>query len=193
MGNKYSASEFISTFLSLFYTKLFYKNARLMRRPVYMRGKSSISYGEGLTTGHGCRFDLPGDKKKTLLIGEKCEMGDYTHIVAHERVEIGNNVLIASKVFISDTSHGVYSGENPSLPTEYPNNRSLVTAPVKIGDRVWIGENVVILSGVTIGEGAIIGANSLVNKDVEENSIVAGSPAKLIKRWNKSDKTWDKI
>jgi acetyltransferase-like isoleucine patch superfamily enzyme len=192
MGNKYTTSEFISTLFSLICTKLFYRNARLIRRPVYMRGKSSISFGEGLTTGHGCRFDLPGHKK-TLIIGEKCEMGDYTHIVAHERVEIGKNVLIASKVFISDTSHGVYSGKNQSLPSESPNNRSLVTAPIKIGDRVWIGENVVILSGVTIGEGAIIGANSLVNKDVEENSIVAGIPAKLIKKWNQSTKTWNMV
>ncbi|WJV19350.1 DapH/DapD/GlmU-related protein [Rossellomorea marisflavi] len=189
MANKYSASEFTSTLFALFCTKLFFRNARLIRRPVYMRGKASISYGKGLTTGHGCRFDLPGDKK-TLLIGEHCEMGDYTHIVAHEKVEIGDHVLIASKVFISDTSHGIYRGENSSAPTERPNNRSLVTASVKIGDRVWIGENVVILYGVTIGEGAIIGANSLVNKDVKENTIVAGSPAKPIKSWDNSKNIW---
>ena len=106
MGNNYSISEFISTTFALISTKLVYKNARLIRRPIYMRGKSSISYGEGLTTGHACRFDLPGGNKKTLIIGKNCEMGDNVHIVAHEKVVIGDNCLMASKIFISDTNHG---------------------------------------------------------------------------------------
>ena len=140
MGNNYSISEFISTTFALICTKLFYKNARLIRRPIYMRGKSSISYGEGLTTGHACRFDLPGENKKTLIIGKNCEMGDNVHIVAHEKVVIGDNCLMASKIFISDTNHGNYAGENQSSPNTPPNDRNRITKPVSIGNNVWIGE-----------------------------------------------------
>lgn len=61
-----------------------------------------------------------------------------THIVAHERVEFGDDVLVASKCFISDTNHG--ENESPEIA---PNKRKLVTHPVKIGKKVWIGENVV--------------------------------------------------
>ena len=148
-----------------------------------MRGKSSIVYGKGFTTGHSCRFDLPGNNLKTLFIGENCEIGDYVHIVAHENVSIGKNVLMASKVFISDTNHGDYSGTPQSNPLLAPNQRELITKPVMIGDNVWIGENVVILSGVSIGNGCIIGANSVVTKDVPNDSIVAGVPAKVIKKF----------
>ncbi len=190
MGNNYSVSEFISTIFALICTKLVYKNARLIRRPIYMRGKSSLSYGKGLTTGHACRFDLPGGNIKTLIIGRYCEMGDNVHIVAHEEVKIGDNVLMASKIFISDTNHGDYVGENQSPPESPPNDRKLISRPVTIGNNVWIGENVCILPGVAIGSGCIIGANSVVIKDVPDNCIVAGVPAKIIKKWDYIQKKW---
>lgn len=193
MGNNYSISEFISTTFALICTKLVYKNARLIRRPIYMRGKSSISYGEGLTTGHACRFDLPGGNKKTLIIGKNCEIGDNVHIVAHEKVIIGDNCLMASKIFISDTNHGDYAGENQSSPNTPPNDRNLITKPVSIGNNVWIGENVCILPGVRVGSGCIIGANTVVNKDIPDNCIAVGSPAKVVKIYNIEKKSWERI
>jgi len=193
MKNKYSVSEALSNVYALICTKIFYRNARLIRRPVYMRGKSSITFGEGFTTGHACRFDLPGGKKKTLFIGKNCQIGDYVHIAAHQSVIIGDNCLVASKVYISDTNHGDYSGDNQSSPQIPPNERELVTKPVVIGDNVWIGENVCILPGVTIGSGSIIGANSVVNKDIPENSIAVGAPAKVVKAYDKTSKTWKRV
>jgi len=193
MGNKYTPSEFLQNVYSLILTKLFYPKCRLIRRPIYMRGKASFSGGVGLTLGRGCRFDLNGEKP-TLFVGDNCQFGDYTHIVAHERVEIGNNCLLASKIFISDTSHGTYdNSENAESPSIPPNDRKLVVKPVKIGNNVWVGENVVILSGVEIGDGCIIGANSVVTRNVEKNSIVAGVPARLLKRWEENEKKWVKV
>ena len=94
MNQKYSFSELIKTDSSWLMTKLFYPSARLIRRPFYQRG-GGYRGGKGLTTGRFCRFDLKG--KDTLKIGTDCEFGDFTHIVAHKDVRIGNGVLAADR------------------------------------------------------------------------------------------------
>lgn len=197
MRNQYSLSETISTTYALICTKLFYKGARLIRRPFYCRGKSRLQFAEGFTTGHHCRFDLLGeedDSSKKLFIGKNCKLGDNVHIVANEKVIIGDNCLMASKIFISDTNHGDYSNTaNDSSPNIPPDERPLYSKPVKIGNNVWIGENVCVLLGVSIGDGCIIGANSVVNRDVPSNCIVAGVPGRVIKRYNPVSERWEKI
>lgn len=119
MNNKYSPYELIDNAISLVYTKITHPSFRLLRRPVYIRGGTSLEGGYGLTTGRFCRFDLPV-QRKTLFIGENCQFGDNTHIVALKSVHIGKNVLIASNVFINDTSHGNYSAEEGVNPTIAP-------------------------------------------------------------------------
>lgn len=192
MGNRYSPSEFLKTAYSYIVTKLTFSKARLLRRPIYIRGAKSISGAIGLTTGRFCRFDLTG-KCKTLFIGDNCEFGDMTHIVALNHVSIGNNVLIASKCFISDTNHGQYKGSDQDSPFIPPNERQLYSYPIIIGNNVWIGENAVILAGSEIGDGCIIGANSVVKGKFGKDLIIAGSPAKQIKKWDNEKHIWKKI
>lgn len=189
--NRYSLYEIIKNLIALLHTKLFFKDMKLVRLPVYIRGKKSIYGGKRLTIGYNCRFDLDG-AKKTLFIGSDCQFGDNTHIVALNHVEIGNNVLIASKVFISDTNHGLYNGIQQSSPYEAPSKRILEKKDVFIGDNVWIGENSVIFAGTIVNSGAIIGANSVVKGIVEENTIVVGSPATVVKRFNIVTKKWER-
>ena len=191
MGNSYSLSEFIKTAYSLIMTKLTFPGARLLRRPIYIRGRRSISGADGLTTGRFCRFDLDG-AEKTLFIGRNCEFGDNTHIVALNRVEIGDNVLIASKVFISDTNHGNYDGPSAADPAIPPNERELVSTPVKIGNNVWIGENTVILAGSMIGDGCIIGANSVIKGVFPAGSMIVDA-GKVIKTYNSEKGKWIRI
>lgn len=191
MGNKYSASEFVKNVYSLMLTKLTMKQARFVRRPIFIRGKKSLSGCKNMTTGRFCRFDLQGGKK-TLYIGNNCEMGDMTHIVAHNKVVLGNDVLIASKCFISDTNHGTYAGDKQDSPNIRPNDRVLAFGETIIGDRVWIGENAVILAGANIGNGCIIGANSVVSKAIPEGSMVVGNN-RIIKRWNETTCKWETI
>ena len=190
MVNHYSISEYVKNVYSYIMTRITMPQARFIRRPVYIRGAKSLAGCRSLTTGRFCRFDLDGEKK-TLFIGDHCEFGDMTHIVALNHVEIGNHVLLSSKCFISDTSHGSYKGDKQDSPLLEPNKRELYSDSVRIGDNVWLGENVVVLSGADIGSGCIVGANSVINRKIPENSIVVGNN-KVIKTYNTKTQKWER-
>lgn len=177
------------------FTLLFYPKSRIVRLPVYIRGKKGIIGAENLTTGINLRIDIISytNCNPLLVIGKNVEINDYVHIGVAEGVSIGDNTLIASKVFISDHNHGNYNDDNQSSPDEKPILRKLKHSKITIGKNVWIGEFVAILPGVTIGDGAIIGAMSVVSKDIPANTIAVGSPAKPIKKYDEISNKWIKI
>lgn len=180
----------------LLYTKIFYRSSRIIRFPIYIRGRKHIDFGSKLTTGVGCRFEAFENKKSnvSLKFGKNVQLNDLVHISAMCEVTIGNDVLIASKVYISDCTHGIYSNSDQHTdPKIKPINRPYSTSPVRIGNNVWLGESVSVLPGVSIGDGAIIGANSLVNKSIPPNCIAVGSPARPIKIFNEKTNKWEKI
>lgn len=179
--------------ISFLYTKLFYRNARLIRLPFDIRNRKFIKIGDNFTTGFSCRIEAFPQKTKrdaVIIFGNNIEINDYVHIAAGEKIIIGNNVLIASKVFISDINHGNYKGENQDSPFTFPQLRKLSTSPIEIKNNVWIGEGVCILPGVTVGIGSIIGALSLVTKDIPDYSIAVGSPAKVVKKFDFDKEIW---
>lgn len=185
----YSPSEFIKNCWSLVVTKLCFRPARLIRRPVYIRGRKGMCFGEGFTTGYRCRFELfQPDKKVTLQMGKNCKLGDQVHIVASESVIFGDDCLVASHVYISDTNHG-NGAEDPMTP---PDQWSLSAQPVSIGNRVWIGEGVAVLPGATIGDGCIIGAHAVVKGNIPAYSMAVGAPAKVVKKYNFDSASWEK-
>ncbi|MEI2393118.1 DapH/DapD/GlmU-related protein [Priestia megaterium] len=196
--NQYSTIELIKNTCSFIYTRIFFRKARLIRLPFYLRGRCYLSYGEGFTTGYNCRiemFDFNKKNDKKIIIGQNTKIGDYVHIAAGEKVIIGDNCLFASKIYISDISHGVYDGSqqqdsNPMLP---PDKRELTTNPVIIGNNVWLGENVSVLPGVKIGNGCVIGANSVVTKSIKDNTIAVGVPAKAIKEYDIEKQKWIRL
>ena len=184
----------------LFYCKIrtyfVFSKARIIRFPIDIRGKRFIQVDEGFTTGIGCRIEcFPQESTLSTLLkfGKNVQLNDYVHITAAHSVEIGNNVLMASKIYISDCTHGSYSGnEYDSDPMTLPIERTLSVKAVKIEDNVWLGEFVSVLPGVTIGKGTIVGANSVVSKSLPPYVIAVGSPAKPIKFYNFESKRWEK-
>lgn len=187
---QHSPTDIIGMGVSFIRTKLFYSRAQLIRRPFHLRGKkSNLQLSEGFTTGRNCRFELYEDG--IISFGANCHIGDNVHIASSGRVDIGDNALFASKIYISDTSHGSYGkdGDSPDTP---PDDRPLVHSSVKIGKNVWLGENVVVLAGVTIGDGCIIGANATVSKDIPADCIAVGSPAHPIKQYDRNKGEWVK-
>ena len=183
----HSLSDIVSMGFSFIATKLFYPGATLVRRPFHIRQKSNLRFEPGFTTGHGCRFEMFDEG--VIELGRNCRIGDNVHLAALHKITIGDDCLFASKIFISDLSHGSYGREgcDPRTP---PNDRPLVGSPVTIGDNVWLGENVVVLQGVTIGSGCIIGANSTVSRSIPENCIAVGSPARPIKAYDDETGSW---
>ncbi|HGY9068070.1 TPA: DapH/DapD/GlmU-related protein, partial [Escherichia coli] len=110
-----------------------------------------------------------------------------------ESVTIGRDTLIASKVFITDHNHGSFKHSDPmSSPNIPPDMRTLESSAVVIGQRVWLGENVTVLPGTIIGNGVVVGANSVVRGSIPENTVIAGVPAKIIKKYNHETKLWEK-
>lgn len=189
---KYGLLEGINLFLNLLKTKLLFPKARLIRFPIDIRGKRYIEINNGFTTGVGCRVEAypKVENVKVIKIGKNVQINDYVHITGIESVEIEDNVLIASKVYISDCSHGSYSGLNHSLPNGIVKDRPLYSKRVLIKKNAWLGENVAILPGVTVGQNSIVGANSVVTKNILDNVIAAGNPCKIIKKYNFETKKW---
>lgn len=106
------------------------------------------------------------------------DIGDYvlispgTRISAADKIVIGNNVMIANGVYITDSDwHGIYDRVN----------RPDTCTPVHIGDNVWLADRSTVLKGVTIGDNSIVAAGAVVCKDVPANVVVAGNPAKVVK------------
>ena len=114
-----------------------------------------------------------GDNKGVINIGKYCLITPGVRIMAAERIEIGDACMIAHGAYLSDADwHGIYDRAEPVGKTK----------PIVLKDNVWIGDSAIICKGVTIGKNSIIGAGAVVTKDVPENSIYAGNPAKLVKK-----------
>jgi len=181
-------------------TAMFYNKSRLIRLPIEIRGASFINLGSKLTTGKNCRIeafiyeDNYLNKDTIISFGNNVVLNDNVHIAGKLSIKIGNNVLIASKVFITDHNHGIYSGpDEHSSPLISPNDRIIDGKPVVIEDDVWLGEFTVVLPGVTIGKGSIIGAMSVVAKSIPPYSIAFGSPAKVSKIYDMTEKKWKAV
>lgn len=197
LHNHYSFFGAIKIVFWLIRTKMTCRKARLFRFPITLLGKQYIDFGERLTTGKNCRieaYSLDGSNDKRLVFGKDVQINDNVHIDAMKMVKIGDNVLMASHVFVSDNSHGCYKGNDEDCSPEIPPmERDYLICPVKIEDNVWIGEGVMIMMGVTIGKGSVVGAHSLVNKDIPPFSIAVGNPAKVIKKYNFKESRWERV
>ena len=126
-------------------------------------------------------FDVYAGSRINVNAGAKLSLGSgyMNHdcvIDCFDSISIGHHVVISERVVLRDSdSHVIKDVKGMEL------EKPVVTAPIEIGDHVWIGMNVIVLKGVTIGEGSVVAAGSVVNKDVPPHCLVAGVPAKVVK------------
>lgn len=146
--------------------------------------------------GRGCGFYIEGAGRATLKgrfslsdhvmvysqgqleIGRNFFANRFASIVAHERISIGDNVSIGQFTTVLDHDHAVQKREN----SDDIYLEGYHTAPVEIGDNVWIGNHCMVVRGVRIGNNVVVGAHTLVHKDVPDNCLIMGVPYKIIKK-----------
>jgi len=192
----FGAFSIIRLALSLVVTKIISRRARLIRLPIYIRNRKAILLGDEFTAGVGLRIEAfgGGPDQPVIVIGKNVQINDYVHIGAVRSVRIGDDVLIASKVFISDHNHGRYSGEGQhTSPNTPPSQRELSAEPVDIGNNVWLGEFVSILPGAKIGDGSVIGSMSVVTGEIPSECMAVGAPARVVKRYCRERRRWERV
>lgn len=146
-----------------------------------VRNATSVSIGHHTTLSDGwCLVDLkPAERADgpKILIGSYCTILHDFQCNASVSVEVQDYVLIAPRVFITDSDHIVdEAGERTTLCEEFR------SAPVVIEHDCWLGVNCVVLKGVRVGHHSIVGANAVVTRDVPPGSMVVGVPAKVVER-----------
>jgi len=166
----------------------FYCETAQIFRKLQSKKPRAVIIGRHVSCYAGCSF----------AIGENgnCTIGDFTLlngalIMAEENIEIGSHCLVSWNVGIADSDFHPLEPAQRLIDAQAlapyfkhrPARPKLKTAPVKIADNVWIGMNAVILKGVTIGENSVVAAGSVVTKNVEANTIVAGNPAVVVKKF----------
>jgi len=142
------------------------KNIEFMRFPKNISIKANVAIKEG-TRICSC------NERAKISIGENTTIGYHNFIFSSDKITIGDNCLIAPFVYIVDSDHQI---DRDMLINQQANQ----TAPISIGNDVWIASNVTILKGVTIKDGAVIAAGAVVKDDVEAYAIYGGVPAKKI-------------
>nr|WP_247738906.1 acyltransferase [Shimia sp. R9_2] len=157
-----------------------------------------MSLGESVTIDDGCALDARGAasaddfsigprtliardtvllvKNNHLRIGADCSIGSQCNLSGVSGIEIGDHCIIAGQCYFGGGRYKMALGEGPMV------TQGLETkGPVVLGNDVWVGAHVSILDGVRIGNGAVIAAGSVVTSDVDDNAIVAGVPARVIR------------
>lgn len=156
-------------------------------------GKNFKLYGhnyidtEQCSVGDNCWFHAVHKYKHfnyhpRIEIGRNCMFGNNVHISCAQKIKIGENSLFGSNIYIGDHSHGSSKpGKTDTSIPPYLRELSDIE-PISIGNRVWVGDGVVILAGTHIGDGCIIGANSVLKGTFPNDTLIAGAPARAIRR-----------
>jgi acetyltransferase-like isoleucine patch superfamily enzyme len=130
-----------------------------------------MSVGQHCRLGRDVFFDTCGGQ---ITLGKHVRINSGCVLVSYSSIIIGDDCLIGEYVSIRDANHGTRAEGLMRLQEH-------ASAPIIIGNNVWIARGSVILKGVTIGNGAVVAANSVVNHDVPPNAVVGGVPARLLK------------
>lgn len=159
----------------------------LILAPVAIEGEARIHLGHGVLVAAGTCLaanPLTGHADCTLTIGDGCRIGRFNHIYATRQVVLGNRVLTANGVYISDNLHGYQKPDMAILDQPI-----VQRACVRIGDGSWIGQNASIL-GASVGRNCVVGANAVVTRDIPDLSVAVGAPAVVIRRYDPQTAVW---
>lgn len=174
---KSNARKLLQEYHALQYEQKEEKRAVLER--LFGKVGSNVSVGQPFLCDYGCNTYLGSN----VSINMNCTFVDCN------KIEIGNDVLIASNVQLYTAAHPVELAERLT-PEWDPQSREYFcrtyALPITIKDGCWLGGGVIVLPGVTIGHGCVIGAGSVVTKDIPDHSLAVGNPCRVIRKINGS-------
>lgn len=163
---------------------LTFGDSSILSVPLRCDGKGTVSLGDNVAigyakapkTGNGEVLIQARKQESIITIGHRTVTSNNISIVANQSIAIGSDCLIGDGVFIIDSD---FHNVQPDLRRQ---SESGASNPVVIGDNVWLGSRVMVMKGVEIGDNSVVAAGAVVVKPVPENVVVAGVPAKLVKR-----------
>ena len=144
-------------------------------RSIHIGARTLIGRQVTLSVGYGPGD--PGIPERGLVVGDRCVIGARSTLVAHDSIEIGDDVWFGQGVFVADASHGY---QDPDVPI---GEQFGAHQPVRIGAGTWIGHGAIVLPGATVGRNVVVAAGSVVRGDVPDHSVVGGAPAKVLRRF----------
>lgn len=159
-----------------------------MMRPLRVLGAKNVFVGKNVTILPNLRLEIIGadgvKAEPVIKIGNGVNIEQNVHLTAAEHVYIGDNVSICGDAVITDIVHPY---EDIRIA---PEKQSIKIKAVNIGDNSFIGMHAMIMPGVTVGKHCVVGANSVVTHDVADYTVVAGTPAQVIKKFNFEKNKW---
>ena len=133
---------------------------------------ATLTLGRWSWLGHGCKIRV---HEGEVEIGAKTVVGQECTISAFQHVAIGRECVVADRVMLIDFDHGMVEVDRPVRL------QGIYKRDVNVGNNCWIGYGACVLRGVTVGDNCVIGTNAVVTKDVPDNAIVGGVPARVIR------------
>jgi acetyltransferase-like isoleucine patch superfamily enzyme len=137
-----------------------------------VRPGARLVLGRWSWLGHGCKVRV---HEGEVQVGAKTVLGQECTISAYQHVSIGRECVVADRVMLIDFDHGVVDVERPIRL------QGIYKRDVRVGHNCWIGYGACILRGVTVGDNAVIGTSAVVTRDVPDNAVVAGVPARVLR------------
>jgi acetyltransferase-like isoleucine patch superfamily enzyme len=187
--------KILSQFWFYYYQRIFKNFGKMSRldRPYMLTSPQCITIGshvliraysriEAITSFAGTSYS------PNIYIDDGAHIELSAHISAYDSVRIGKRVVLAGHVYLSDHDHGFEDIDTPIMQQPLRSK-----GPVVIGDDCWLGEGSTVTSGVTLGRHVIVGANSVVVRSVPDYCVVAGSPARIIRKYNVTTKSWERV
>ena len=184
--------EFIKNFIGK--AKCILYHIKDYGKSVYIGKNTRIIGGKNIILGNGVKIRpdnfINCNDDAILEICDNVDIGTRSRISSGKIVKIDKDVLTGPNVFISDQDHKY---DNVELPISKQGVVIKDGNGIHIKEGSWIGTNCVIIGNIIIGKGSVVAANSVVTKNVPDFCVVAGVPAKIIKKYNKKTKKWVRV
>ncbi|WP_237320865.1 DapH/DapD/GlmU-related protein [Streptomyces sp. JJ36] len=158
-------------------TRLAFPQGTLFGTPWIELGDHCV-IGRDVTLTAGMMPDLDLGAETVLRLGSGVVLGRGSHVIADTAITVGDDVFCGPYVYITSTNHS-YDDPHTPVGRQWPR-----TAPVEIGPGSWLGAGAVILPGARLGRNVVVAAGSVVRGEVPDHAVVAGAPARVVRRWD---------